>query len=208
MADFSARAPEGLKNVYQIASFYWSWMETEKAFFTNAINGMILSVSFAFTVILLATMNWIVTLYAIHCVGFICASEISLLHMRGFEMGVAESVGIIMVIGFSVDYVVHLASHYVHSPSMTRYPRTTEAIGEMGISIFSGAMTTIGSAMFLFGGQNAFFRKFAFMISTTVIIALIYSLIYFTALSHGFGPEGNAGNVKHAFDRCWKSCKE
>ena len=97
----------------------------------------------------MATRNWIVTFYAIHCVGFICAAELALMHLRGYEMGVAESVGTIMVIGFSVDYVVHLAAHYVHSAAITRYPRTTESIGEMGISIFSGAMTTIGSAVFL-----------------------------------------------------------
>ena len=67
-------------------------------------------------------------------------------------MGVAESIGTILVIGFSVDYVVHLAAHYVHSPDPKRFPRTTDSIGEMGISIFSGAMTTIGSAAFLYGG--------------------------------------------------------
>ena len=126
-------------------------MESERAFFTNAINGMLVSICFACAVVFLATRNWIVTFYAIHCVTFICAAEIALQHMCGFEMGVAESIGTIMVIGFSVDYVVHLASHYVHSGALTRHPRTTESIGEMGISIFSGAMTTLGSSVFLFG---------------------------------------------------------
>ena len=182
-------------------------MESEKAFFTNAIQGMIISIGFACAVIFIATRNWIVTFYAIHCVGFICAAELALMHLRGYEMGVAESVGTIMVIGFSVDYVVHLAAHYVHSASMTRFPRTTEAIGEMGISIFSGAMTTIGSAVFLFGGKMAFFQKFAFMISTTVFIALIYSLVYYIALSHGFGPEGSAGNITTAIKQCVRGCR-
>ena len=153
LADFSEnKAPNGLKNIYQVSSFYWAWMESERAFFVNAINGMIVSICFSCIVILLATRNWIITLYAIHCVGFICATEMALQHLSGFEMGVAESIGTIMVIGFSVDYVVHLAAHYVHSAAITRFPRTTESLGEMGISIFSGAMTTTGSATFLFGG--------------------------------------------------------
>lgn len=77
--DFSEKkAPDGLKNIYQIASFYWSWMESERAFFVNAINGMLISVAFASVVILIATGNWIITLYAVHCVGFICAAEMSL----------------------------------------------------------------------------------------------------------------------------------
>jgi len=127
-------------------------MESERAFFVNAINGMLISVAFASGVILFATGNWIITLYAVHCVGFICAAEMALQHLNGYEMGVSESIGTIMVIGFSVDYVVHLAAHYVHSAALTRFPRTTESVGEMGISIFSGAMTTIGCGSFLLMG--------------------------------------------------------
>ena len=77
----------------------------------------------------------------------------------------------------------------------------------MGVSIFSGAMTTIGSAAFLFGGKMAFFQKFAFMISTTICLALIYSLIYYIALSHGFGPEGHSGDIMHMLGECINCCK-
>ena len=77
LEDFSKKAPKGLKTVYQIAAFYWSWMESERAFFVNAIQGMIISVCFASLVIFIATRNWIITLYAIHCVGFICAAEMA-----------------------------------------------------------------------------------------------------------------------------------
>ena len=52
------------------------------------------------------------------------------------------------------------------------------------------------------------FKKFAFIISSTVTIALIYSLVYYTALSHGFGPEGSAGNVDRAVKNCIKKCRE
>ena len=208
LADFKEnKAPEGLKNVYQVASFYWAWMESERAFFVNAIGGMVISICFACVVILLATRNWIITLYAIHCVGFICASEMALQHLVGMEMGVAESIGTIMVIGFSVDYVVHLAAHYVHSAAITRFPRTTESLGEMGISIFSGAMTTIGSASFLLGGTMNIFKKFGFILTTTCAIALVFSLVYFTALSHGFGPEGSTGNLGRILRICIKKHK-
>ena len=138
-------------------------MQSEKAFFDNAMQGMLMAIGFAFVVIFISTGNWVVTIYAIHTVAFICAAEMALQVLNGQEMGVAESIGTILVIGFSVDYVVHLAAHYIHSSLDDRFPRTTEAIGEMGISIFSGAMTTIGSASFLYGGQMIFFKKFAFI---------------------------------------------
>lgn len=177
-------------------------MESEKAFFSNAIGGMLLAMCFACVVIYIATRNWLITIFAIHTVGFICGAEMSLQVLRGYEMGVAESIGTILVIGFSVDYVVHLASHYVHSATPTRFTRTAESIGEMGISIFSGALTTIGSACFLYGGQMIFFQKFAYIITTTCAIALTFSLVYFIALLHAFGPEGNFGRLN------FRACKK
>lgn len=106
-----------------------------------------------------------------------------------------------MVIGFSVDYVVHLAAHYVHSAEMKRFNRTTEAVGEMGISIFSGAMTTIGCGSFLLMGQMNVFKKFGFTLTTTCTLAILFSLVYFIALSHGFGPEGQSGSCTRIIRR-------
>ena len=126
-------------------------MDTERAFLTNAINGMIISICFANVAILLATQNWVITLYAVHCIGFIYAAEMALQHLRGFEMGVAQSIGTIMAIGFSAVFIVHLAVRYVHSAALTRFPRTTKSLGEMSTSILSCALITMGSACFLFG---------------------------------------------------------
>eukprot|EP00452_MALV-II_sp_L67-6_P000005 gene5-49_t len=72
--------------------------------------------------------------------------------IAGWELGVPESIAVVIVIGFSVDYVVHLAAHYVHSPFNSREERATESVTAMGVSIFSGAITTMGSGVFLFGG--------------------------------------------------------
>jgi len=58
----------------------------------------------------------------------------------------------------------------------------------MGISIFSGGMTTLGSGVFLFGGKIIFFQKFALIITMTVLFSLAYSLVYFLAFLHAFGP--------------------
>ena len=94
-------------------------------------------------------------------------------------MGVSESIAMVIIIGFSVDYVVHLAAHYVHSADTRRYERTRESIKDMGVSIFSGGVTTFGSGVFLFGGEIVFFQKFAVIICTTVVFSLANALIFF-----------------------------
>mmetsp|Transcript_22675 Transcript_22675/g.26668 ORF Transcript_22675/g.26668 Transcript_22675/m.26668 type:complete len:133 (+) Transcript_22675:448-846(+) len=132
-------------------------MVSELAFYEGAIQGMIVSVSLAFLIMLLATQNLFVTIYSIIAVMFIVAGVTAIMVLAGWELGVIESVATVIVIGFSVDYVVHLATHYVHSPYQSRTDKAKESISAMGISIFSGAVTTLGSGVFLFGGTIVFF---------------------------------------------------
>ncbi len=66
---------------------------------------------------------------------------------------------------------------------------------EMGISILSGAITTFGSGMFLFGGVVTFFFKFAVIITSTIVISMACACMFFAALNYTIGPENDCGNV-------------
>ena len=138
-----------------------------------------MSVALASIILLFATMNIIVSFFAILSVSFICASVVMVMVLKEWEMGASESIAMVIIIGFSVDYVVHLAAHYVHSNEKKRYRRASESIGHMGVSIFSGGVTTFGSGIFLSGASIMFFKKFAIIIICTVCFSLAYALIYF-----------------------------
>jgi len=69
-------------------------------------------------------------------------------------MGVSESISVVMLIVFSVDYIIHLSADYVHSPYKSRHDKMKQAYGEMGISILSGAITTFGAGCFCFLGTT------------------------------------------------------
>jgi hypothetical protein len=45
----------------------------------------------------------------------IMINVLAIIPLFGWELGSAESVGVVVCVGFAVDYVVHLASHYVIS---------------------------------------------------------------------------------------------
>lgn len=110
------------------------------------------------------------------------------MELLGWELGVAESIAIVILIGMSVDYVVHLANHYIESVYPDKYRRMRMALKDLGISIISGASTTIGSGMFLFLATILIFNKFAILIVSTILFSLAYSLFFFSALNHMFGP--------------------
>lgn len=64
-----------------------------------------------------------------------------------------------------------------------------QSFRNMGISILSGSITTLGSSLFLFGGVLLPFYKFATIISTTIAASYLTSMLLFGALMNVYGPE-------------------
>lgn len=89
-------------------------MQSEQAFFNGVQQGVAISGGLAFLILLLATGNVLISIYAMISVIFIVACVIAEMVLVGWELGVSESIAMVIIIGFSVDYVVHLAAHYVH----------------------------------------------------------------------------------------------
>lgn len=128
-------------------------MPTEKAFVTSAISGIFIAMSFAFCILLLATKNLIQSVLSITCVIIIVISVVAIMELKGWQLGVSESISVVILIGFSVDYVIHLAADYTHCAFESRHDKMKSSYGEMGVSILSGSLTTFGSGAFLFGGN-------------------------------------------------------
>ena len=132
-------------------------MQSELAFLNSMVQGVIASAILCFFILLVLTRNILIALYAMKTVAFIVVCVLAVMVLNDYHLGVSDSVGIVMIIGISVDYVVLLAVHYVHVSVTPRFDKATDSIQLMGISIFSGAMTTLGSGVFLFGGAFIFF---------------------------------------------------
>ena len=90
-------------------------MMTEIKFVETMKQGLIISILFAFVALLIATGNIIIAIYASLSIGMILVNVMAIIPYMGWQLGSSESVGVVICVGFAVDYVVHLASHYVHS---------------------------------------------------------------------------------------------
>lgn len=181
-------APDGLKTFAQTTGV-WPWMPTEEAFVNNARNGIIISIAFAFLILLIATRNVLQSLIAIMSVIMIVISVVASMHWNEMQLGVSESIAIVILIGFSVDYVVHFSHAYIHSEYESRNDKMKQSYREMGVSILSGCITTFGCGAFLFGGTISFFYKFAFIIAVTVLTSIVVAVFTFGAACHAFGPQ-------------------
>jgi len=65
----------------------------------------------------------------------------------------------------------------------------------MGVSVLSGALSTLGAVFLMFFAPNLFFLKFASFLFVTIALSCIYSLLFYPALLSMIGPLGEQGEL-------------
>jgi hypothetical protein len=151
-------ASSGLGTCFFNGGYQFVWFATEEALVNGLFNGMAICFPVALVVLLLATKNWILSSFAIVSILGIVSTVLGFCQsVFGWDLGVAESIAGIIVIGFSIDYVVHLGHMIEEAGSLCgfqdREERFSYAAIKMGSTVLAGAITTAGSNIFMFACQ-------------------------------------------------------
>mmetsp|Transcript_6051 Transcript_6051/g.11498 ORF Transcript_6051/g.11498 Transcript_6051/m.11498 type:complete len:998 (+) Transcript_6051:160-3153(+) len=192
------------------AGIAWTWMVTEYGLVNGLFTGFAICFPVAFLVLIMATKNVIVSFYAILAIIQIVASVMGIVQALDYDLGVAESIAGIIVIGFSVDYVVHLAHMYMEGleeGKKTSIERFKYSCTHMGSTVVAGAITTGGSGSFMFACQLVFFFKMALLIVLTICFSLAYALLFFMPMLLLAGPDTTMGNIS-GFSKVQENFKE
>jgi len=193
-------APSGLKSMlFTNDDGVFAGYDLSEELVKGLMSGIAISFPLAFTVLLVSTRNLVVSFYAVSCVGGIVVSVLGFCKSAmGWDLGIGEAIAGVIIIGYSVDYVVHLAVIYREAADhghVTRDAKTTFAVENMGSTIFAGALTTAGSGMIMFFCFLVFFHKMAILICATIMFSFIFSMGLFVALLWLVGPEGTCGDI-------------
>uniref|UniRef100_A0A7S4DUM7 SSD domain-containing protein n=1 Tax=Lotharella globosa TaxID=91324 RepID=A0A7S4DUM7_9EUKA len=194
----NGNSPSGMNNAFG-ASFAWVWIESEAGVLRGFFTGLMLCFPVAFIVLVLATSNIIVSFYAIISIGFIVASVLGVTKWIGWALGIGEAIAGVIVIGFSVDYVIHLGHMFVeatHSEGLkATIDRFTFASRKMVPTVAAGGVTTFGAALPLFACQLKFFPKMGTLMASTIAFSFVFSVGFFMALCLLIGPVGRVGDI-------------
>merc|ERR1712124_142338 len=198
--EWRATAPNFLQNAFFFTdirkgsgAFHWFFLQSKIT--SEAFIGMAIALGFASIVLLIATRNVIVASCAIASITSIVSSVMAFMFCLGWKLGVLEALVLVMVIGLSVDYVVHLADAYLEAPAEDRLERCKFMLVKMGLAVVNGGVTTIGAAGFMCVCYITFFEKFGIVILVTVFQSVITALFFFSAMMALFGPQGTSGNI-------------
>ena len=120
-----------------------------------------------------------------------------------------ESLNLVLVVGLAVDYVVHLAEGYSRSSHKDRLGRTKDMLQEVGISVISGAATTLGASIFMLFAVILFFVQFGTFMFCTIGFSVIYAMGLFVTVMGLIGPQNETGSILPVYN--WikgKLCKK
>merc|ERR1712242_545295 len=209
MGENKENCPGTLCDYMHNSSWRWWLLTVEDNFIKSALSGIGIALPLAFIVLLISTRNWIISIFAIVDIIGVISCELCVMYIAGWKFGMVESIAVIMVIGFSVDYVVHLANSYLESNGESRMERLSFALLTMGISVVSGAATTMLAGFMLIFPAFIFFYKMGWIIMTTVLLAMLWALMFFPAIVAAMGPEGDQGDLNKYLAMCpCQSCKK
>ena len=186
--------PQTLKSS-MIAALQFPYYFEQRQIVREAYNGIALSLAFAFVILTLATQNWMMALYSVFTIFSIVVCVMGFSTLNGWKLGIIEAIIYVMVVGMSVDYVVHLSEAYLASGKHWRHDRTRGMLGIVAGSVLSGAISTLVGIFWLFFATIMVFYKFGSFIFFLIAVSLTFSLISFSAAMSAIGPQGSAGNV-------------
>ncbi|KAK2158902.1 hypothetical protein LSH36_162g08051 [Paralvinella palmiformis] len=191
-----AKMPTPLKGGFQIGPRAWHWFKVQETLTSSAVLGIVIGLCVALPLLILATSNIILGLMATLSIICVTVGVLAVIPMAGWKLGVLESLNLVLVVGLSVDYVVHLAEGYSRSVHEHRLGRTRDMLEEVGISVVSGALTTIGASVFLLFAEILFFAQFGIFMFCTIFFSISYALVFFVTLVAIIGPQKEFGSLK------------
>lgn len=109
-------SPKGLREMWQVPYDQWAKVEMARSLNQNVYNGISISMVITFMFLLASTGNLILSSLAILSISLVVVSLFATIRLAGWGMGVPESIGVVVFVGFAIDYVVHICHQYQQSP--------------------------------------------------------------------------------------------
>ena len=171
------------------------WIENMNAFVAGMVQAIPCSVVLAFVVLTVTTCNWKVAALATMTIIGVLGSFFLTFAAQALTIGLYEAMFLSLTAGFAVDYVVHLAHSYNESGLDDREDRMQHALGSMGVSVLSGAISTLMASSMLFACSFNVFMTFGGFIFFVIFWSLLWAMCFFPAIMMTIGPCNDSGKI-------------
>jgi hypothetical protein len=161
----------------------------------EALQSLGLAIAVSLVTMCLVTWNWLIALIGTFNIVSIMAVFMGTWPALGWKFNMFTCLFLIMAVGMAVDYTLHILHAYNESTLETRYLRTKEAVSHMGVTVFSGAVTTLLAASPMFACTTVFFSMFGTFIFMIILYSILLALLLLVPLLLLIGPQGGFGDI-------------
>eukprot|EP00439_Symbiodinium_sp_Y106_P018629 s1578_g2.t1 len=204
--DVNKDAPADVGEAWHTSQL-WIRAEAESAIVSSTVVTMIVSVACGLAGALLFThLDILLSLIlgprmvVVAVTGVTISLAWFMIVFMGWPVGVLEVLGLIVFVGYSITYSLHIAHKYqLHSMELEEEPLSerrrhavVQALQSMASSVLGSAATTLGSSFFLFFCQLVIFVKLATVLFAVTFFACVFAILALPAALLCIGPVGTA----------------
>ena len=184
------KAPPGLKNGYVTSMGYFYFYDLQKSIANGTYYSIILSLSVAFVVMLLTSLNVLITIYALITITLAIAATIASLVFMGWELNIIESVTISLAVGLSIDFTIHYGVAYRLSNEINQKDRVRESFARVGSAVVMAALTTFLSGATMMPSHIMGYRELGIFLMLVMTFSWFFATFFFQSLCRLAGPKG------------------
>lgn len=134
-------APVGMRGGWWISTM--EFYDLQRSLSSGTLVSMGIAIAMAFGVMLLTTLNVLVSIYAILTIIGIISVTIGSLVLSGWKLNILESITMSVAVGVSIDFAMHFGVAYCLAPNKEcRKARVQFSLSRMGSAITMAAVTT------------------------------------------------------------------
>ncbi|KAM9981704.1 hypothetical protein ACTFIY_004001 [Dictyostelium cf. discoideum] len=171
-------------------SIFYCYFEAYLTIKQVALKGILLALASVFFVSLAILMNPLVSILVVLCVGMTVVDLLAVMTLWDISLNAISVVNLIMAVGISIEFCVHIASTFIRSPKhYSRDEKVKFAISEMGANIFSGIFITklLGCVVLAFSKSEIFIIYYFKMYISICLLAAVHGLVLLPVLLSIFG---------------------
>lgn len=191
-----SEAPPGMRNGWFVSDL--EFYDLQRTLSRDTVLAIGVSMGIAFVVLLLVTLNILISLYAILTVSCIIFVTVALLILLGWKLNVLESIAVSVAIGLAADFSLHYGVHYRMCPDGgDRESAVTYAVSRMGGPTAMAALTTAAAGAFMLPSIVLAYIQIGIFLITVMSVSWIYSTFFLGSLLRVGGPQHGFGQFSY-----------
>ena len=132
--------------------------------------------------------DFVVCYAALYSVAAMLIVTMGILELMGITLGPIESLAMAVIVGVSIDYLVHLAFAFTNSVIADRYFKSRAAFLARSGSITAAAITTLCAVVPLMGSEMLPLRQFGIIFVIVSVVSFAFTMLFFNPLLMIAGP--------------------